>query len=82
MERKVGEITHYFTNIDVAAIMLEDELNVGDTVRIKGHTTDFEQKIDSMEVDRDPIETGKPGQEIAIKVKNRVRKHDEVFLVE
>ncbi|MGV9169489.1 MAG: translation elongation factor-like protein [Promethearchaeia archaeon] len=82
MERKVGEITHYFTNIDVAAIMLEDELNVGNTVRIKGHTTDFEQKIDSMEVDRNPIETGKPGQEIAIKVKNRVREHDEVFLVE
>ncbi|MBD3158423.1 MAG: translation elongation factor-like protein [Candidatus Lokiarchaeota archaeon] len=81
MERKIGEVTHYFTNIDVAAIELEDELNVGDTIRIKGHTTDFEQKIDSMEVDRDPIETGKPGQEIAIKVKNRVREHDEVFLV-
>ncbi|MBS3795131.1 MAG: translation elongation factor-like protein [Candidatus Thorarchaeota archaeon] len=82
MERKIGEVTHYFTNIDVAAIELEDELNVGDTIRIKGHTTDFEQKIDSMEVDRDPVETGKPGQEIAIKVKNRVREHDEVFLVE
>lgn len=82
MERKIGEVTHYFTNIDVAAIELEDELNVGDTIRIKGHTTDFEMKIDSMEVDRDPIETGKPGQEIAIKVKNRVREHDEVFLVE
>jgi len=82
MERKIGEVTHYFTNIDVAAIELEDELNVGDTIRIKGHTTDFEMKIDSMEVDRDSIETGKPGQEIAIKVKNRVREHDEVFLVE
>ena len=82
MDRKIGEVTHYFTNIDVAAIELEDELNVGDTIRIMGHTTDFEQKIDSMEVDRDPVETGKPGQEIAIKVKNRVREHDEVFLVE
>jgi hypothetical protein len=79
--KKIGTITRYFHKIGVAAIMLEDTLKVGDKISIVGTTTDFEQEIASMQVDRADIQEGKSGQEIAIKVKDRVREKDEVFLV-
>ncbi|TFG08691.1 translation elongation factor-like protein [Candidatus Thorarchaeota archaeon] len=81
-DKKIGEVTNYYSNISVCAIMLSDTLSEGDTVHFKGATTDFTQKVKSMELDRESIEEGKPGQEIAIKVKNRVREGDEVFLLE
>jgi len=80
-EQKVGTITHYFGHIQVAAITLEDTLSVGDTVRIKGHTSDFTQKIDSMQLEHESIEVGTKGQEIAIKVPEHARQHDEVLKV-
>lgn len=80
-KKKVGTITRYFHKIGVAAIMLEDTLKVGDEISIVGATTELEQKVASMQVDRVDIKEGKPGQEIAIKVKDRVREKDEVFLV-
>ncbi len=80
-EQKVGTITHYFGHIQVAAITLEDTLSVGDTVRIKGHTSDFTQKIDSMQLEHESIEVGTKGQEIAIRVIEHARQHDEVLKV-
>ncbi len=80
-KKQIGHVTRYFTNIGVAAIMLQDRLRVGDTIRIEGATTNFEQKIDSMQLDRVSIQEGGPGQEIAIKVKERVREKDRVFLI-
>ena len=80
-EEKIGVVTHYFGHIQVAAITLEDELKVGDTVRIKGHTSDFTQTIESMQLEHESIEVGKKGQEIAIKTKEHARQHDEVFKV-
>ena len=80
-EQKVGVVTHYFGHIQVAAIMLEDELKVGDTIHIKGHTSDFTETIDSMQLEHDEIETGSKGQEVAIVVKEHAREHDEVFKV-
>ncbi len=79
--KQIGHITRYFANIGVAAIMLEDRLRVGDTIHIEGATTNFDQKIESMQLDRKPIQEGGPGQEIAIKVKDRVREKDRVFLL-
>ncbi|NHJ15300.1 MAG: translation elongation factor-like protein [Candidatus Thorarchaeota archaeon] len=79
--KKIGKITRYFHKIGVAAIMLEDSLKVGDTISIQGATTDFEQDVASMQVDRKDIKEGESGQEIAIKVKDRVRENDEVYLV-
>ena len=79
--KKIGEISRYFHNISVAAIILSDELKEGDKVLIKGATTDFEQIVKSMQVDRKPIEKGQKGQEIAIKVNDRVREGDDVFLI-
>lgn len=81
-KKKVGVITRYFNKISVAAIMLEDELSVGDKISIEGATTNFEQAIDSIQKDREQIDKGVPGQEIAIKVKDRVREKDIVYKIE
>ncbi len=79
MGKEVGEITHYFSHINVAVVKLSDTLNTGDKVRIKGHTTDFEQVIDSMQVDHAKVEKAEKGKEIGMKVKERVREGDKLF---
>lgn len=79
--KKIGRITRYFHKIGVAAIMLEESLKVGNKISIVGTTTNFEQDVASMQVDREDINEGQPGQEIAIKVKDRVRENDEVYLI-
>jgi translation initiation factor IF-2 len=81
VKKQIGIITRYFHKIGVAAIMLEDNLKVGNTISIEGTTTNFEQEISSMQVDRVDIQEGKKGQEIAIKVKDRVRENDVVYLI-
>ncbi len=81
-EKKIGMISHYFGNISVAGIEIEKgKLEVGDTIRIKGHTTDFTQTINSMQIDLQTVEEAKKGDSIGIKVGKRVREHDEVYLV-
>lgn len=81
-KKEIGVITRYFHKIGVAAIMLEDALNVGSKISIEGATTNLEMIVSSMQVDRVDIETGSKGQEIAIKVVDRVREKDVVYLVE
>ena len=81
-ERSVGIVIQYFAKPEVAAIQLTDgEIKVGDTLRFKGATTNFEQKIESMQIDRVPVLSAKAGQSVGIKVKERVRQHDKVFIV-
>lgn len=77
--KEVGEITHYYGHINVAVVKVKDTLNKGDKVNIKGHTTDFEQEIESMQIDHKEIETAKKSQEIGMKVKDAVRKGDKLF---
>ncbi len=81
-KKQIGVITRYFHKIGVAAIMLEDTLNVGSKISIEGATTNLEMIVNSMQVDRAEIETGAKGQEIVIKVSERVREKDIVYLVE
>ena len=82
VEEKIGVVEHFFTNVGVAAIKITSgELKVGDTIHIVGATTDFKQKIDSMEIDRNPVESVKTGDDVGIKVKERVREHDVVYKV-
>jgi len=82
VEEKIGIVEHFFTNISVAAIKItEGELKVGDTIHIVGAHTDFTQKIDRMEINRNPIEVAKPGDAIGVKVKERAREHDIVYKV-
>ena len=80
VEEKIGVIEHFFTNVSVAAIKITDgNLKVGDTIHIVGANTDFKQKIDSMQIERNPVESVKAGDEVGIKVKDRVREHDVVY---
>jgi len=79
--KKIGVITHFFDHINVAAIKLEDTLKVGDKILIKGHTTDFEQKITSMQIDNQNIDSAKSGDEIGLKVKEKVRTNDPVYKI-
>jgi translation initiation factor IF-2 len=81
-EEKIGIISNFFSKISVAAISITSgELKVGDTIRIKGSTTDLTQKIDTMEIDRKPIASAGVGQSVGIKVKDRVRPSDVVYKV-
>jgi translation initiation factor IF-2 len=81
-EVKIGLIVKYFSKPNVAAIELTDgSLNVGDTIRIHGHSTDFQQVIDSMQIEHASVTTADKGASIGIKVKDRVREHDVVYLV-
>ena len=76
---KVGEVTHYFTKISVAVIEVSSPLKVGDQIAIKGLTTNFEQTLDSMQVEGENIEEANPGDDIGMKVADRVRKGDIVY---
>ncbi len=81
-EKKVGEVSHYWGQIAVAGIKLTAALSQGDTIRIKGATTDFEQTVGSMQIEHQNLETAKKGQEIGLKVKEKVRRGDTVYRVE
>jgi len=81
-EEKIGTVSHFFDKVSVAAIKLEGNLKVGETIRIKGTTTDFVTKVDSMQINREDVESAKAGDEIGIKVPEKVRNGDEVFKVE
>ncbi|MDD5653354.1 MAG: hypothetical protein PHT31_04220, partial [Candidatus Omnitrophica bacterium] len=77
----VGKVTHYFPHVMAAVVKLKAPLNVGDRIKIKGHTTDLAQAVTSMQMDRSPISVGKKGQEIGLQVSSRVRQHDIVLKV-
>ncbi len=82
MEKKeIGKITHYFGKISVAAIRLSDTLRPGDQISIEGVHTNFEQVVESIQVDRNSLPEATAGMEAAIKVKDRVREGDTVFKV-
>ncbi len=82
MEEEMGRITHYFSNINVAVLeMTKGELKVTDTIHIKGHTTDFYQNIESIQVDHKSVESVKSGELAGLKVDNSVREKDLVFKV-
>lgn len=75
----IGKVTHYFPHVRAAVIKLKAPLVVGDKVKIKGHTTDFIQNVNSMQIDRVPIESAKKGDEIGLLVDSRVRQNDAVI---
>ena len=79
-ETEVGTVIQFFAKPSVAAVEISaGPVAIGDTIRIRGATTDFEQKIESMEIERTPVPTATTGQAVGIKVKDRVRPHDKVF---
>ena len=81
-EVEIGKVIHYFSKAGVAAIQItQDTLRVGDTIHVKGHTSDFTQKIDSMQIDNKAVDEATPGQSIGLRVKDHAREHDQVFKV-
>ncbi len=81
-EQKIGTITHYFGHLNVAAMEITDgELRVGDTIHIKGHTSDFTQTVDSIEKEHESIDVARPGDVVGLKVNEHAREHDEVLKV-
>ncbi len=82
-EKLIGKITHYFTNIGVGVVELaKDKLKVGDKIHIKGATTDFEQAVESMQIEHENVEVAKKGQAAGLKVEQQVREGDEVYLIQ
>lgn len=75
----VGRVDGFFAHPVVAMIELSAPLRVGETIYIKGHTTDFQQVVESMQVDRQPIQEAQAGQSVGVKVKDRCRKGDVVY---
>ncbi len=80
-EQLVGKVTHYFSRLGVAAIRLSEPLGKGERIHIFGHTTDMEQKVDSMEIDHERVVIARPGANIAVRVVEKVRENDEVYVV-
>ena len=77
----IGEITHYFGNISVAVVKLKGPLKVGDEIRIIGGETDFNQTVDSIEVEHKKVETAKAKESIGMKVDQKVREGYKVYKV-
>jgi len=81
-EKLIGRVTHYFSHLSVCAIELTDgELKVGDTIHISGKNTDFTQTVGSMQIEHQNINQAEKGKVVGVKVKEKVRKHDQVFEV-
>lgn len=79
---RVGVVTHYFSHLQVAVVQLESgSLREGDVVHIKGHTTDFTQPVESMEVEHVHVSEAYPGQSLGLRVKEHAREHDVVYKV-
>lgn len=79
--RKVGVVTHFFDQISVAVVLLDDALYLEDWVLFFGPRTEVEQQVFSMQVNHQPIDKGDPGDEVAIKVDEPVREGDNVYLL-
>ena len=82
VKKPIGIVTHFFGAIDVAIVKFNKPIKVGETIQFKGATTDFSEKIKSMQYNHKAIEGAKKGQEVGIKVGDKVREGDEVFLEE
>lgn len=81
-EVAAGIVTHYYSHLGVAVIQVnKGEIKTGDTIHIKGHTTDFTQTIESMEFEHKHIEVASAGSSVGLKVKDHAREHDIVYLV-
>lgn len=80
--QRIGVVTHYYSHLTVAVVKLESaRLRVGDTIHIRGHTTDFEQRVDSIQVNHASVQEVGPGDDFGLKVREHAREHDVVYKV-
>jgi putative protease len=76
----IGIVTHYYSHLSVAIVQLETgNLRVGDFIHIKGHTSDFSQPVESMEIDHVHVSEARPSQSFGLRVKEHAREHDVVY---
>lgn len=80
-KEKIGEVTHYFTDISVGVIDLSGKLEIGDKISIEGATTDVQQDVESMQIEHEDVEEAGPNDAVGIKVKDRVREGDLVYKI-
>ena len=80
-EKEIGRVSSYFSHVSVAAIKLTGKLKIGDKIHLKGHTTDFETDIETIQIEKESVKEAKKGDHIGIKVPEKVRPNDAVLLV-
>jgi len=80
-DQPIGKITHFYSHLGVGIIALTAPLRVGDSIHVKGHTTDFIQKADSLQLNHQDINAGKKGDEVGVKLDQKVRHGDTVSIV-
>ena len=79
-EQEIGYVSKYFGQISVAAIEITaGKLSVGDTIHIKGHTTDLKEEVKSIQIEHDAVESAKKGDSIGVQVSDKTRRKDKVF---
>lgn len=78
-EKEIGKITHYYDKIGVAVILLSADLKVGDTIKIKRGEEEFEEKVSSMQIEHQDIDSAKAGDEVAIKISAKAKEGDKVY---
>jgi putative protease len=81
MEVEIGRVSHYYSHLNVAVLELTEQLKVGETVHFLGHTTDFVQRVTSLEVNHHHMVAVNPGNNVALKVIEPVREHDVIYRV-
>ncbi len=81
-EKKIGKITHYYNHLHVATVKITDgELHIGDMIHVEGHTSNFMQKLCSMELEHESTDVAKPGDNVGIAIDENARENDSVYVV-
>jgi len=81
-EKKIGKITHYYNHRHVATVNITDgELHIGDMIHVEGHTSNFMQKLCSMELEHESTDVAKPGDNVGIAIDEYARENDSVYIV-
>ncbi len=80
-EKEIGKITHYYGHLNVGIIELADSLKKGDTIHIKGHSSDFNQSVDSLQIEHADVLEAKAGDQVGIMVQQKVHPNDKVYKV-
>ena len=80
-DKLVGKVFDYYGKVGVIAMKLDAPLKVGDKIKIKGGTRDFEQAVESMQIEHKPVKEAKKGSDVGIKVNQECRRGDSVFKV-
>jgi len=78
-EQPIGQVTHYFSKVGVMAILLSDQLAVGDRIHVRGHTTDFVADVASMQIEHESVTEAGPGDSVGVQITEKVRPGDMVY---